>query len=385
MEEKIKHLVEWAKKNPQGPISIHLDPTNKCNLRCKFCWQRSHERMGLVDLKNELSEQKLLGLVKEAAQLDIEDWLISGGGEPLARYQTTIKVMKEIKKYGMTGDIITNGVNFQEKDIKKLVQIKWDRVRFSINGPDAEIHDYLVSSSGSFDKAIKAFQLFQKYKTIFKQDKPELGFNTVINSMNYNKFPEIIKLLHSLGGNLINTQTIILYTNEEKKWALNEKQREEFKEYAKESLNLSQEYNLKTNLHEYLDQDLINNSNEVSQMKNVICKDIKKEQKNFSDVSCFEPWYLITIRANGIIGSCRLFGDQGISIHDKSLKEVWFGEYFEKARQRLLNNDVPDYCKNCGANEFVENQKIRREIEKYLNKSVKNEIKRYLNLKPKLN
>lgn len=271
--------------------------------------------------------------------------------------------MKEIKKYGMTGDIITNGVNFQEQDIKELVKIKWDRVRFSINGPDAKTHDFLVSSKGSFNKAIKNFKLFQKYKSELKYSKPELGFNTVINSVNYDKFPEIIKLLHSLGGDLMNTQTIILYTDEEKKWALNEKQREEFREYAKESLNLSHEYNIKTNLHEYLNQKLMDSSNEVSQMKNVICKDVKKEKMGFSDASCFEPWYLMTIRANGIVGSCRLFGDQGVSIHNKSLKEVWFGEYFQKARQKLLSNDVPDYCKNCGANEFVENQKIKTEIE----------------------
>ena len=359
-EEKIRRLTNWAKGEPQGPISIHIDPTNKCNLKCNFCWQRSHERMGLVDLKNELSEEKLLQITEEAAKLNVRDWLISGGGEPLVRYNTTIKIMKNIKQHGMVGDIITNGTNFQEKDIKELVRLGWERVRFSINGPDAKTHDYLVNKKGSFDKAITSFKLFEKYRAKFNQNSPELGFNTVINSVNYNKFPEIIELLHSLGGSLINTQTIILYSDKEKKWAINEDQRKEFQKYVKKSLKIAKKYKIKTNLKEYLNQELVESSNEVSQMKNVICKETEKKHRNFSDASCFEPWYLITIRANGIVGSCRLFGDSGVSTHNKSLKEVWFGEYFKKARQKLLNNNVPDYCKNCGANEFLENQKIRR-------------------------
>ncbi len=364
MEERIKRLKKWAKNKPQGPTSIHLDPTNRCNLKCKFCWQRSHERMGLVDLNNELPEEKLLQLVEEASKLKVEEWLISGGGEPLVRYETTIKIMKKIKEKKMNGDIITNGTLFQEKDIKDLVKLGWDRVRFSINGPDAKTHDYLVNKKGSFEKSIRAFQLFNEYKKKFKTEKPELGFNTVINSKNYDKFPQIIKLLYSLGGELINTQTIILYSNKEKKWALNKKQRKEFKRYVKEALRIAKKFNIKTNLKEYLNEELVETSNKVSQMKKVIKKDISNRKNDFSEASCFEPWYLITIRANGIVGSCRLFGDQGTSLHNKSLKGVWFGEYFNKARQRILRQDVPDYCQNCGANEFVENKKIRDELKK---------------------
>lgn len=369
MDKKIRRLIEWSKGKPQGPISIHLDPTNKCNLKCKFCWQRSHERMGLVDLKNEISEQKLLQIVKEASELQVKDWLISGGGEPLVRYDTTIKVMKEIKRHGMYGDIITNGTNFQEKDIKELVSLSWDRVRFSINAPDAKTHDFLVSTKGSFDKAVKSFSLFNKYKKELGKDKPELGFNTVINSKNYKKFPNLIKLLHTLSGEILNVQTIILYSEKEKIWSLNRKQREGFQSCVKESLEISKKYGIKTNLHEYSEKKLVESSNEVNQMKTMIKKEIKKRKGDFSDAPCFEPWYLMTIRANGIVGSCRLFGDKGISIHDKTLNEAWFGEYFTRARQRLLSNDIPDYCGSCGANEFIENKRIREEIRQ--NRSIK--------------
>ncbi len=358
MEEIVKRLLMWSKEKKVGPISIHLDPTNRCNLRCRFCWQRSHERVGLVDKKNELSLQKLLSIVRESAELGVKDWLISGGGEPLVR-MGTVEVMKEIKKHGMHGDIITNGTLFTDKIAKDLVKAGWDRTRFSINAPDAELHDFLVDRKGAFSKAVRAIKQIKEYKREFRK-KTEIGFNTVINSYNYKKIPDLITFLHELGGELINLQTIILYSEKEKKYTLNEEQKKDLGRYLKRALKVARKYNIRNNIPNYFNQELVNKSTELSQMDKMIKK--KGKTNSFTDAYCFEPFYLVTIRANGIVGSCRLFGDEGANIHKKSLKGIWFGPYFEKARTRMLSNSLPEYCKNCGANEFTENKRIREEL-----------------------
>ena len=103
-------------------------------------------------------------------------------------------------------------------------------------------------------------------------------------------------------------------------------------------------------------------SNQANQMNKIIEKSVQKD-KTFKNAYCFEPWYLITIRANGIVGSCRLFGDKGVAIHNKSLKEIWFGNYYNKIRKQLIEHKLPDYCAKCGANEFIENQNIRKSID----------------------
>lgn len=358
MEEKIRRLIQWSKGEFQGPLSIHLDPTNKCNTRCKFCWQISHKRKGLVNTRNEIPDERMTKLVKEAKNLGVKEWLISGGGEPLMRRNLTIEVMTQIKKQGMHGDIITNGTLFQEEDIKKIISAGWDRIRFSINGHIPKLHDFLVGKKGSFQIALKNLLLIQKYKNL-TGGNTEVGFNTVINSKNYKHFPELIELLNSIGGTVLNVQTIILYSNKEKTWALNKSQRKEFFSIARKSLALAESYGIHTNLGSYLDENLIERSNELSEMDDIIKSDVLKEKNDFSNAYCFEPWYLITIRANGIAGSCRLFGDSGVSLHDKNLKEIWFGEYFNNARKRLSSREIPDYCSKCGANEFIENKRIR--------------------------
>jgi len=358
MEEIIKQMLLWKKGEKAGPISIHLDLSNRCNLRCKFCWQRSHERIGLVDTKNEISEERLLKLVKEAHDLGVKDWLLSGGGEPMLRTETCIKVMKEIKKYGMFGDIITNGCFLNEENIKELVHIGWDRIRFSINGSDKEIHDSIVSKDGTFTEVIKNIELINKYKREYRKQKPEIGFNTVINSLNYRDFPNIVVLLKRLNGCLLNVQNVILYSDDEKIYALNKEQIKDAYIYLKKALDLANNYKIHTNLGSYINQEILDKSNKVSKMDKIIM-DKSQSQDPFINIPCYEPWYLMTIRANGIIGSCRLFGDSGAELADKTLKEIWHGSYFDNARKKLLTGKLADYCKKCGANEIFENVKIR--------------------------
>jgi len=325
MDERVNRILQWSKGKKQGPLSIHLDISNRCNLKCRFCWQRSHERIGLVDYSNELSEEKLLSIVKEASELGVQDWLISGGGEPLLRTDTAVKIMKEIKRDHMLGDIITNGTFFRDQDLKELVMIGWDRIRVSINAPSREMHDFLVDKEGAFDKAITSLRVIKELKKKNKTKVPEIGFNTVINSVNYKGFPKIVKLLAKLKGTVFNVQTIILYDEQEKKWTLDKKQRQEFNKIIRKVLKICERHRIHTNIQEYLSENVAEKSNELG----VMDKLMGTEYEGFIGSHCFEPWYLVTMRANGIVGSCRLFGDEGVSIHDKSLKEVWFGSYYE--------------------------------------------------------
>lgn len=361
---KMERLEKWMEGKPQGPISIHLDPTNRCNLECKFCWQRSHERKGWINYEDELSQNKLLSLVEEAAELGVEHWLLSGGGEPLLRTETAVKVMEKIKESDMHGDIITNGTTFDDEYAERIVKSGWDRVRFSINAPEAEKHDFLVGDEHAFNRAIKNILLLNKYKKKLGTSKPEIGFNTVINSVNYKHLHEIVELLSELNGDLLNVQTIILYSEEEEKWTLSEEEKEELPKYVKRANEVAKNNDIKTNVDQYLHKDLVDKSNEMEEMDEVIENERKKmkNKEGLKSAYCYEPWYLMTIRADGTVGSCRLFGDDGVDIHKESLKEIWFGDYYHKNREKLKKGEPLDFCSKCGSNEFLENKKIRENL-----------------------
>ena len=311
----------------------------------------------MLDTSHELSNERLLRLVDEAAALGAVDWLISGGGEPTVR-PVTFELMKRIKQRGMQGDIITNGTLLREEQLSSLVSLGWDSIRVSILGPDAETHDRLANAPGSFEKAMRALRTIARLKEDLGRDAPEIGFNTVLSSGNYMHLPEMVAVLAEFGGNNINTQTIILYSKEEEWTSLNEEQRKEFPRYAREAVYLAKKQGIRTNLGSYLDRDVAQRGAKFERIHELMDTPFE----GFLGNHCFEQFYLMTVRANGIVGSCRLFGDEGTSLHGQSLGEVWYGPYFTRAREQVLRHELFNYCRHCNANEYMENLKIRERL-----------------------
>lgn len=261
MQGKVNRVLSWSQGDKKGPLAIHLDTTNRCNLNCKFCWQRAAERKEEINYDNELSLESLLRLVAEAKDLNVNKWLISGGGEPLLRTETCLSVMEEIKSKGMEGDIITNGTFLEPDHLQRLVAAGWERIRFSLNGPTSKIHDFLVGRKGAFRSVVATIEQLRDLKISEGAEKPEIGFNTVINSANYNKLPELVTLLDKLGGEVFNVQTVILYSDEEEEWTLNAEQQGQLQPIIEKTIDLADSLAIEHNLKDYRDEELVERSN----------------------------------------------------------------------------------------------------------------------------
>ena len=68
-DEIAKRVKKWLEGKPQNPIKLQFNPTDRCNLGCIFCWQRDSFR---INYKNELSKERYIQLIKEAADSDIK-------------------------------------------------------------------------------------------------------------------------------------------------------------------------------------------------------------------------------------------------------------------------------------------------------------------------
>jgi len=337
MQEKIERLSKWFSGDKQLPFSLDINPTDSCNLHCLSCWLRNKKFKNLDSKAYELSDKKLLQLIDEAIELGIKEFEISGGGEPLGR-EVTFELMKKIKNSKAKGSITTNGTLFTEKIIKELVEIGWDRIIFSIDGGNSEINDYLRGKS--FDKIVKNVRIFNEYK----KDKPVLSFNTVISNKNYNQLKNIVKLASELGVDSIKFESLTVHSKIGGKLELDRKQIEEFQQDIPKIDNLSNELNVKTNILDF----------------------IKKEEKKngFSNLICYEPWYHLVIKTDGAVGPCCLADDKVINVKEMSLKEIWFGSYFENLRENILKKNFPRYCSICNIGQVFQNQLIRQELKK---------------------
>jgi len=351
LEEIKRRLENWARGKKEGPVRMELHPTDSCNLKCIFCWKRKQKN----PTKKELSEAKLLQIVREAAKIGVREWIVSGGGEPLMRKEITLKVLKEIKKNKMWGLLTTNGTLLEEKDAEKLVKMGWDQVQFSIDGPDKKTNDFLRPPN-SFERIIKAVKILRKVRDFANSHKPYIGFNTILNKMNFDKMDEMVKLASEVGAELVFFEPIYPgYSSVDLSIPKNGKK--ELIKSVKRCEKVARSFGINTNAKEFLEVQLADKSD----LRRKILKEVEKID-GFIGAPCFRPWYLMGIKASGFAGCCSTF-EIGEFIQGKHLSEVWFGKTFNELRKEMLNKQIPDYCSKCSIVVFNENRFLRKMVQ----------------------
>lgn len=355
MEEKIERIKKWAEGGKAGPYTLEINTTNRCNLECRFCWQRATD----PDLTEELNDDKLLKIIDQAIEMGVKEVRIPGSGEPLMRKETVLKMMEKIKKDSVHGLLITNGTFLEEDDLESMVELGWDNLTVSVDGPDAGTHDYLRQVEGTFEKVKNKLMDLKRIKERENSDKPNLRFHTVLTNRNYDKIPEIVELAERVGCEDIKLQPMTPFS-EIGEQCMFKGGDEELNSYLETATELADEYNIYNNFEEVMKTGITRRTDE---MEEIIIEDTAGSEGGFSSALCFEPWYNMVVLPNGKVGQCSMFGGKGgDQLKSKSLKQVWYGDYFQETRERILDKDLFSYCENCCVAVNFENKKIRKHL-----------------------
>lgn len=357
MDTKIERLLKWSKGEKAPPLSIELSPTLRCNLNCLFCWRYGKK----IDYGEEIDVKRYKEIIEEAADLGVKEVRIIGGGEPLLR-KDTFEVMKAIKSKGMFGYICTNGTLFTKEMIEKLVKIKWDYIKISLHGSSAKTHDHLVQKNGAFKKCFEVLSAFRDLKKSVTE-KPYLEIGFVLVKGNYKETEDIVELAHKLKVQTLFIEPITVYTKEGRRLKPDKKDYETFEEIAVKAKERAEQLGIETNLSNFIGSKFIEKTGE---MIDLIKEGVVNKTNDFFSIPCFEPWYRMGIRVDGAVCPCGFFDQETTeSIKDKSLKEIWYGEYFNKRRKEILQKSLPEHCKKCCVTLVVNNKIIRNELEKF--------------------
>ena len=157
---------------------IYFYLTEGCNLRCRHCWiapkyQTEGNRYPALDLdlfKSIIGQAKPLGLT--GVKLT--------GGEPLLHPQ-----IKEILEYIQTQElrltVETNGVLCTPELAEKMAVCKDPFVSVSLDGADAETHEWVRGVEGSFQASLKGIRVLvnagfkpQMIMTIMRHNRDQL-------------------------------------------------------------------------------------------------------------------------------------------------------------------------------------------------------------------
>ncbi|MEK6621908.1 MAG: radical SAM protein, partial [Planctomycetota bacterium] len=138
----------------KGLLSIELEFTRKCNLRCLYCYSNAGEAV-----ENELELNELKAVVYQARDLGAKKIILLGGGEPLL-YHGVMDVVDYIHSLGLQQVLFTNGTLIT-REIAQFLFKKNVSVIMKSNSMISEVQDLLAGAKGVFQNIRKGLQLLK--------------------------------------------------------------------------------------------------------------------------------------------------------------------------------------------------------------------------------
>lgn len=180
-----------------GPFSVAFTVTNKCNYRCRHCYNNSGQ-----DLYEELTDDELLELARQIGEVKPMNVCICGG-EPLVRGEIIYEIIKELSAKCGIVNIVTNGYLITESVLERLQVSGINTIQISLDGNNAFLHENMRLKQGAYEKAVNAISMAGK-----KGFKVAVSFCP--NKLNIYKIEETCKLVKALGANDFRIMPLIL-------------------------------------------------------------------------------------------------------------------------------------------------------------------------------
>lgn len=143
-------IVPFGQGEIRYPVLSEIAITYRCNNKCRFCYAFSPYR----ETEEMTTEQvkRVIDIIADDAKAPS---LSFTGGEPTLR-DDIFELIRHARSKGLRVNLITNGRRCSKKEyVQKLVDAGLNSAQVSIEGPDAETHDYIVGAPGAFDQTVQ--------------------------------------------------------------------------------------------------------------------------------------------------------------------------------------------------------------------------------------
>jgi MoaA/NifB/PqqE/SkfB family radical SAM enzyme len=331
-------------------MTLEIYPTLACNLNCRFCDTTDRHRPPV----DELSRERWLEIVDEAAVIGVRRVFVLGGGEPLLRKDATPAILDRIKERGMEGILTTNGTLLTPALSDRLLEIGWDEIHFSVDGSTAEVHDALRGQAGAFRRTIRAACRLAVAKRASGRQTPRLALHFVLTRENVDTLSEMVQLGAAIGAFRIDFDALIAYTPDQLSLRLTPEQEARVPALAEAAMAVADACGIVTTLENFRHPERLRRGERPPPASSA---------PGLKGAPCLKAWHYLVVQADGRTSPCCVLAGQGGSVRDASVAEVWHGDPFMRSvREGMRAHNPLERCRECSWNILQHEAAIRAEL-----------------------
>ncbi|MEW5946511.1 MAG: radical SAM protein [bacterium] len=347
---KILYWRERVEKLLRGempdPIVFTIDPSNKCNLSCEWCFTQDYIRENPYVLDAGLMHS----LIDELAGTELQSIALCGGGEPLANPETP-NAIRHIAETGKKVGLITNGTLLTDDAISAVLKC-CDYIRISVDAAESEtwiaLHHGDECSWRNLVRGITSLAEQRQGK------RPTIGISFLVCPFNYRQITDAAAYFKRLGADYMALKMTLTdypslrhlgYSGK----AFFEEKNAELWEIFREAERLADtEFRV------------------VYRHPGMFIKNEIKRPGHYYKKCRATPLGVSGITADGTFYCCcdrrdsLHFGRYGI---EGSFRELWSGRRHFEALNSINLNECPDRCCAQETNEIIERAFVNGELE----------------------
>lgn len=308
-------------------ITLQWHITERCNWRCKHCYQENYDtpELNLQQMKEILDQY--VALIKKWQLPKKRATLYLTGGEPFLR-DDFLPFLEMVRKRSVNfrWTILSNGSLLTEDIAKKLKELEPANFQISLEG--LEKTNDKIRGRGSFQKIIRAIELLDKAKV-------PIRISFTLSRQNYKEIKELAFQLASLGVSWLAVRRIVPFGSggENLKNLVLEPQelRDTYREIEKINNELKQKkFSLRV----------------LGGCENAVFNDEISSCELMSYGQCgIIGGRILALMPNGDVLICRRFPIKIGNILEESLEKIYYSPLYESYRGE--NEDVPLECYPC--------------------------------------
>jgi len=170
-----------------GPVAIMWDVTNRCNLSCIHCYNKSGSHPPVDDIDT----REMLSIAEQIVEM--KPFIVClCGGEPLVR-EDILEIISFLKPHVLSVNMVSNGYVLDRQLARDLIQAGIGSVQISLDGAKPETHDAFRSHPGSWQRAVNAIEALAA-----EGMSPPVAF--IPNKLNYREITAWGELCGELGA-----------------------------------------------------------------------------------------------------------------------------------------------------------------------------------------